>query len=214
MISAAALINRFHPLIQDRPDAQEIISRALHFYNEPNYLAQFVQENNLNRRRTMFSRIDGNLPQLQQFPILSLSDLTLIALGPYQIKQARSYYGEHMREHGLYLIEVCPEVEHSQEMVIQIGGNYPFLIRGRIKSRHIGQRHYFTYILIDREPSSSRAIDQILGYCCSCVVGNRTVGCCCHVMTLIWYLGWARHQSNIDAPAAFLDNVLISYEDE
>ncbi|KAF9809419.1 hypothetical protein SFRURICE_003516 [Spodoptera frugiperda] len=28
---AAALINRFHPLIQDRPDAQEITSRALHF---------------------------------------------------------------------------------------------------------------------------------------------------------------------------------------
>ncbi|KAJ8729095.1 hypothetical protein PYW08_000676 [Mythimna loreyi] len=28
---AAALINRFHPLIQDRPDAHEIILRALHF---------------------------------------------------------------------------------------------------------------------------------------------------------------------------------------
>lgn len=34
-------------------------------------------------------------------------------------------------------------------------------------------------------------------YCCSCLVGNRTVGCCWHVMTLLWYLGWARHQVNI-----------------
>lgn len=210
---AAALINRFHPLIHDRPDAQQIISRALRFLNEPNHLARFVQEFNLNRRRTMFSRIDGNLPQLQQFPILTYSELILIALGPYQVKQARSYYGEHMRENGLYLIEVCPEVEHSHEMVLQIGGNYPFLIRGRIKSRHIGQRYYFTYILVDREPNSSCAIDSILGYCCNCIVGNRTVGCCCHVMTIIWYLGWARHQENIDQPAAFLDNVLITFED-
>lgn len=172
-LSAAALINRFHPLIQDRPDAHEIVLRAIRFYNEPNYLTQLVQQYNINRRRTMFSRIDGNIPQLQQFPILSSSELILIALGPYKIKQARSHYGEHMREHGLYLIEVCPEVEHSQEMAGQIGENYPFLIRGRIKSRHVGQRHYFTYILFDREPSSSHAIDQILGYRCSCVVATK-----------------------------------------
>lgn len=44
---------------------------------------------------------------------------------------------------------------------------------------------------------------------CSCIVGNRTLGCCCHVMTVIWYLGWARHQNTLSAPASFLDNVLV-----
>ncbi|GBP20251.1 hypothetical protein EVAR_82124_1 [Eumeta japonica] len=30
---------------------------------------------------------------------------------------------------------------------------------------------------------------------CNCIVRRRTVGCV-HVMTVIWYPGWARHQSN------------------
>ncbi len=36
---------------------------------------------------------------------------------------------------------------------------------------------------------------SILGYCCSCTPGLRTVGCCSHVATLIWYLGFRRYQS-------------------
>lgn len=50
---AAALINRFHPLIRDRSDAQLIINRALQQLQRPNYLAQFVADYNLNRRRVM-----------------------------------------------------------------------------------------------------------------------------------------------------------------
>lgn len=30
-------------------------------------------------------------------------------------------------------------------------------------------------------------------------------------MTVIWYLGWAWHQTNIFPPAQFLDDVLIVY---
>ena len=35
---------------------------------------------------------------------------------------------------------------------------------------------------------------SILGYCCSCTPGLRTVGCCSHITTLIWYLGFGRYQ--------------------
>lgn len=36
----------------------------------------------------MFLRVDGNLPQLENFPILEHIQLILMALGPYQVKQA------------------------------------------------------------------------------------------------------------------------------
>lgn len=51
--------------------------------------------------------------------------------------------------------------------------------------------------------------DGIVEYCCNCLVGRRTIGCCAHVMTLVWYLGWARYQENISAPAELLDDVYI-----
>lgn len=29
-------------------------------------------------------------------------------------------------------------------------------------------------------------------------------------MTIVWYLGWARHEQNVAAPAAFLDKVVLN----
>ncbi|KAF9799384.1 hypothetical protein SFRURICE_003081 [Spodoptera frugiperda] len=151
--------NRFHPTLQDRPDASLIIERTLRYQHTPNYLAEFVTNYNLNRRSVMFRRIDGRFPQLNIFPVFSYSELIIFALGPYQVKQAQSYYGEHVRQNGLYEIEICPELEHSEEMVAAVGGNRPYLLRGRIQSRHVGRRKYFTYILIDTQPSSSNCLD-------------------------------------------------------
>ncbi|XP_035452082.2 uncharacterized protein LOC118277412 [Spodoptera frugiperda] len=202
---AAALINKYHVLIEDSPNSDEIIQRVVRFMDQPNSLGIFVRENNLNRQRSMFLRVDGNLPQLEHFPILDYRQLILMALGPYQVKQARSYYGEHIRANGMYNIEVCPDLER----VSHLGGSRPQLLRGRIKSRHIGQKIYYVYILYETEPTINH-LDDILSYYCSCIVGNRTLGCCCHVMTVIWYLGWARHQNTLSSPATFLDNVLIT----
>lgn len=41
------------------------------------------------------------------FPELLLQDLRTIALGDYQIKQARSYYAKHIRVDGMYELQVC-----------------------------------------------------------------------------------------------------------
>lgn len=202
---AAALINKYHVSIEDGPNSGEIIRRVERHMNLPNHLATFVRDNNLNRLRSIFLRVDGNLPQLQNFPVFEHNELLLLALGPYQVKQARSYYGEHIRANGVYEVEVCPELHQFD----QLGGSRPQLLRGRIKSRHISQRIYYVYIVYETE-STSNPLEDILGYYCSCIVGNRTVGCCCHVMTVVWYLGWARHQNMLNAPASFLDNMLVS----
>lgn len=54
----AVLIKAFHSVIQNRPDAQAILSRALERKKMPNHLAQLVTANRINRYRVQFTRIE------------------------------------------------------------------------------------------------------------------------------------------------------------
>lgn len=74
-----------------------------------------------------------------EFPELTIDDLELIALGTYQIKQAKSYVGEHLRAHGLYSLEVCRDTAPLEGL---FNNSQPFIIRGRIKSKHIASKSY------------------------------------------------------------------------
>lgn len=47
--------------------------------------------------------------------------------------------------------------------------------------------------LLDRK-GSNRKQSYIPGWYCECKVGPRTVGCCAHVASVLWYLGYARNQ--------------------
>lgn len=35
------------------------------------------------------------------------------------------------------------------------------------------------------------------------------MGCCAHIMTIVWYLGWVRYQKSIEALASFLNGILL-----
>lgn len=72
-----------------------IIECVHQYMDEPNHLDTFENSNNINRRKVVFTRIDANLPQLQDLPIFQYKDLMLFSFGPFQVRQARSYYGEH-----------------------------------------------------------------------------------------------------------------------
>ncbi|KAF9797854.1 hypothetical protein SFRURICE_001457 [Spodoptera frugiperda] len=199
---AAAILNCFHPLITDHPDAEAILTRAQERFHMPNTLADYVIEGNINRHRVNFVSLDGQLPHLDVFPVMEMRDLILFSLGIYQIKQARSYYGEHIRENGTFRIEVDTNLlEHS---------NNSFLLRGRIRSRHQSNKIYCTYILLNLNSGITDWCQRIAQYYCSCIIGKRTIGSCAHVMTIVWYLGWARHQENMPPPpASFLDSILV-----
>lgn len=143
------------------------------------------------------------------FPILPSESIYLSNLSTYQIKQAKSYYGEHIRNDGSYAIEVC--IDRASDLL----QGFPSvenctLLRGKIQSRHIGRKIYFVYILYE---DHNQGIQAIKHYCCNCIVGRRTVGCCAHIMSVIWYLSWARYE-NVTPPAQFLDHVLLTYENE
>lgn len=88
----------------------------------------------MNRRSVNFQRIDGNHPQLNSFPKLSIEQLKIFALGTYQIKQAVSYYGEHVRHSGTYIVEINQEVDEDVPLILGLNN---YLLRGRIRSRHI-----------------------------------------------------------------------------
>ncbi|XP_046976419.1 uncharacterized protein LOC124542519 [Vanessa cardui] len=145
-----ALLNKFHHIIEEKPDYSEYLEIAKQKLNEPNHLSLIVNREQLNRRRSV--------------------------------------------------------------------NNY--LLRGRIKSRHVSSRTYYTYLLLNKNEETRDTLSAISGYYCSCLVGSRTVGCCAHVMTITWYLSWGRH-NDVNAPAQFLDNVnsaldriqSISYEE-
>lgn len=130
---AGAIINAFHVPITDRLDAPLNLERALLKLNEPNVLAEYIIENNVNRRRVSFVNINAEQFLLHEFPNMTKSELILFALGTYQIKQARSYYGEHIRQNGSFIIEICHDIEPAH---IPNSNNQMVLFRGRIKSRH------------------------------------------------------------------------------
>jgi hypothetical protein len=165
-------------------------------------------------------KINFGQDYLDDFPHLSEEDLRSITLGSYQLRQARSYYAEHIKTDGRYVIEVCKHVGPLSLTSHGFSVGDPMLIRGRIQSRHRSATKYFVYILIDRAieiDEDKDGVDSVSGYSCSCPNGLRTVGCCAHIATVLWYLGFARHESEILIPAEFLNNVceeLVGQEQE
>ncbi|CAH2109210.1 unnamed protein product [Euphydryas editha] len=133
---AAALINKFHKRLRDRDDAAEILERVNLYMETENDLSDYVRQRNLNRARTDFRNISVNLENVREFPLLTYSELILFACGVYQLKQARSYYGEHIRFNGCYHIEVCNDHRSSIMDGLNFGPNCS-LLRARIASRHM-----------------------------------------------------------------------------
>lgn len=62
----------------------------------------------------------------------------------------------------------------------------PILLIMNLKSRFVSQKIYRVYVLFDK---NKVGIESILHYCCDCKVGKRTIGCCSHTMTMLYYLG-------------------------
>lgn len=190
---AAALTNAFHVDIIDNANAREFISIARERLNVVNHLADYVDDRRLNRNRASFENISVGEDNVSAFPRLSPEELSLFAVGTYQIKLAPSYYSEHIRATGTFIVQNYNAPLNGLSDFSMPSINVQ-LIRAHIKSRHISTKVYHVYILID---GNNQGLDAIKHYCCSCFTGRRTIGSCAHVVCLVWFLSWARHQ---DAP--------------
>ncbi len=107
------------------------------------------------------------------FPKLTEQDIRRITFGPYQIRMAQHYAAEHINQNGDFVFEVS-----------KLNND---IVRCQIQSRHQNSVKYKLAVQFTES--------AITGYCCSCTPGKRTVGCCSHIATVIWYLGFGRFQA-------------------
>lgn len=107
----------------------------------------------------------------------------------YQIKQAKLYTDEHLSDDGLYSVFI-----HRQERSI---------IRVQIQSRHTSSKVYNLWIQFNV------GINPVDGWYCQCKA--RVVGCCAHVASVLWYLGYARHNPiSTHKPSQDFENFVLA----
>ena len=145
-----------------------------------------------------------------QFLRLPLDHLYHISLGPYQIKNAASYYAEHTNE-GIFLVQTFSAPPRHRTLTLdyaryEIEVEDPLLIKAYMKSRLPSGKYHHILILVDK---ANTRIDSICEYYCTCKSGSRTVGCYSHIMTIVWYLGYAQYKGD-HIPNPDICNVSIS----
>lgn len=165
-----------------------IIERMQASRYQVNTLSQLVSSDNLDRKRIPFRNIASN--DLLDFPELTLDELKIFFTGSYQLSQAISYLGEMLEDDDLINLKFLQDS--------------PNIVRFEIRSRHINLKTYKCYVKYNKV---SHGIEAIEGYCCSCANGLRTVGCCSHVASTIYYLSYGRYLSKIIRPAQMLSNI-------
>lgn len=217
LLIAFALLNLFHEPIASDGDDENIAHLMLERFNVENKLKKIVDDNNLSRVTVPYIELQYTLVDneennaLLRFPVMDLTDLYYIALGSYQIENARSYYSQHQKE-GIFLVHKFePPTRHPTARIkynqYDIIVQDPLLVKGYMKSRYRGGVKHHIFVLVDRSQSGKECISE---YYCTCDSGDRTVGCCSHVMTIIWYLGYAQYQNiQVPNPAACSASVTI-----
>lgn len=196
---AAALINRFFKRLYSDDDDKEIAIRIKQRLNEENGLKNHVImcKSHLKSQNT---RIEDCL--ISDFPVFSLQMIkNYITLGNYQLNQSLSYIAEHLNG-GKYEILINKEY-------FDIDGRK--ILLAEIQSRHKNSaiyRSFIKYLPNSNEPCA------ISSWYCNCLCGSRTVGCCSHIASIIYYLSFARHDSDLKYkfPAAHLNDFFHTVE--
>lgn len=204
---AAALINRLNS-IRAKPtksDAEidDISQKMLSRLMTPNSLHDALKGNSF--AALIRAKKHHIFTSTLTFPSLTIEDLKNISFGIYQINQAALYAYEHFQaNNNQFIIYTFPE-ECKQYWKDFVPENIKsVLVMIDLKSRFVNARTYRSYVLFDSEGNDANAV---LGYFCSCKNGLRTVGCCSHVMTLLYYLGFAQRSIGIKEPSPHLRNI-------
>lgn len=105
-------------------------------------------------------------------------------------------------------IYVCNNVDVFKryfDKKIALGQN-PLLLLINLRSRFESQKSHKAYVLLD----FCNGKYVVKAYCCSCRHGCRTVGCCGHVMVVIWYTLHIDH-NELKLPSSKLDHIFDNW---
>lgn len=167
----SACLNAFRgPIVVNADnDQSRVIAQRMTEQKSQNNTLKYDVDRGLISARSRWKKLDD---ESIAFPEVDLDDLRELFFGTYQIKQSRTYAEEHLDEDGNYIIEVAPEEGE--------------IIRCRVQSRHSNATRYYAWIRYSLEDNTIKA------WYCQCRSGARTLGCCGHVGSIIWYLSYAR----------------------
>lgn len=82
-------------------------------------------------------------------------------------------------------------------------------MRAKIQSRHSNKTKYSVYVMYDTKDSS---VDSLKGWLCSCKSGKRTVGCCSHIATIVYYLSFGKYNQQQERMAGNLSVIFRSFD--
>ena len=201
-----SLCNVFRPPLVTSLESDAVMAkRMMTLAKSDNKLHQKAIENKWDKRRTIWKTMDAS--ETQKFLQLNEEELRNLTMGAYQTRQAKSYSKEHQTDAGKNQIFVNKEQDG--------------VLKAKIRSRHTSSRTYDLWI------EHSTSLNPITGWFCTCKSGARVVGCCAHIASVLWYLGFKRHQAATqtpkvhvkymdslkDAPAEVWEYISISFDE-
>lgn len=204
---AAALINKFSTQLLADNDSEAVATEMFRMNEQTNeVIATFhsiVQRSNFKRDLKNFIPLENNFP----FPTLNEDEMKNIASGSYQLKEAKYYAAEHIKTSAdsTFKCYWCPHeilTRKFADIIAQKNIQEPALVLTCLASRFRSKKSYNSLVLAD---AARTGPESIIAYYCQCKHGLRTVGCCSHIMTTIFYLCQGRHSGNIRPIAPYLD---------
>lgn len=196
----AALINKKLCLVTDTSRSVLIARTMKQKEKEPNSLTEIVESESVEkliRNKSYCSFID-----FLACPRLSIADLEMVSFGTYQVQQARCYLSNHMDVHGNGWT-IFQFFNEDVQLVCKTLINpdmTPLLLMANIKSRFISKKVHRTFVLLN---TIGEKHECVVAYSCSCKSGDRTVGCCSHIMSILYLVT----QPNVKEISKHLDNV-------
>lgn len=178
---AASLVNAFSSkIINDKSDWCEIVDLMHTKFDQGCRLPSIVQH--------IPDSSYAIVQNLTLFPKFSYKNLKNIVHGTYQIRQARSYCQSHLRANNdAFIIKVCEITAVINARLCKIlkeNTSQPLLLMLDIKSRFRANVAHKVHVLLSLDLNNKYVVNE---YCCTCKHGRRTVGCCSHVVLLIWF---------------------------
>lgn len=183
---SCALINAFCPLkFKDPQNSNQILVDLERRSAHPNTLKNHVISKNWHTKRNLvWTKVNGR--NLSSFPRLTISQLEEITLGKFQIRNAVSYVDEHLRL-GIDYDIFSTSLQKNPHII---------MVRLRSKYRPSGTHKLW----IEYE---ARGDGEIRRYYCQCRSGERTLGTCSHIASVLWFLGYKRHEDPTYEPRTF-----------
>jgi hypothetical protein len=201
---AGALINRYSSRISsDTANSDALANRMFTERHRDNQLQEIVERYGLHRK-SQFKDIEFS--ELDDFPKLSLNALiNHIAFGSFQLKFGPSYISEFIKKHGSFRLCCCKDLYH-QDPTTKI-------ITTKVQSRHSNNKSYRVYVQYQQknEDSSTENSKSINGWYCECKNGSRTLGFCCHIGSIIFFLAYGRYETQQKAPAENLNVIFPAF---